>query len=753
MITLPTPSPQRLSALNYQGAKVPDVYSHSNIQAPEAANTGLKAVGGALAKGAEIVQNAKETQDKYDLAVAKSQYLKNSVDLNASLNDNDYTTYDKRFTEGSKKLKADALSNIKNPQLRDFAALDFDNEFYRGRAEVLQKAKAKEIDNGKAYLLSERESAKNTALNSSPDQAGKIISSYGNLIDASRDKGYISATDAVKERQDFAGSYGENWAKMQPADKLLNIISKPRDVASPKDIINSTIAIEGGYSASDGASKAPVIYGINQKYHPEEFAKARELTDTKGAEAGKQYAQEFYKKEYFDKYDIGQFKPDVQQVLFDGVINHSESFSKKLVAAATQGKNASDLVEMRRAEYQRLGKNPAYAESLPGWMNRLDKVRGVIGNTGTPFDFVPADKKLQIRNEVVKNTLTTVIENDPLSAIDQLKSGKFDNILLSSEKAGYEQKARAEAVTQNNQKMNEPTAFAMRKGYIQPEQLDYKSPEMLSQQIAKRLPVIYAMNQKFGSPLEPLTKDEAAGVAKQLSESTASERLGYLKSLRDSSQNDETYRTVLNQIRPNSPVTAWAGSYLDLDRTITVDNWFTKDETIEPQKVAERLTRGEELINPGKEGVKAKMPMPTKKDFGPDFNDYAGSVYKDFPDSASEAYQATVAYYASLSAEDGDYSGTFNSERYEKALEQTLGKVEAVNGGDILLPWGMNEDAFLSALQKSFTDNAARQGLKNWHFDDVDFKNTGISGMYQAYNGTSPLLDKQGNPLFVNVND
>lgn len=741
---------------SYRPSYAPETFSRSNIRAADVTigADDLVKVGERIGKAGEELQKQKQKKDLLTIAGAKSEWLRMNLDLENSLNDGEYQTYDKRYIEGVNKNRSKIAPYLKglDPENQQLLMLDLDDDVTRTRDRLQQKSLAKKKDHTIAFVADQGQKNLDAALTADPKTANQLLQANAAMLDGAVAQGDIEESAAVSQKRKWAETYGENWASVQPPEKLINVITKARETAAPEDIINSTIEIEGGYSASDGASKAPVIYGINRKYHEAAHDEAKKITDEQGPEAGKKYAAEFYKKEYYDQYDLGQFTPDVQQVLFDGVINHSKAFNKKLISAAVKGAKPQELIELRREEYQRLGKNANYAPSLPGWMNRLDKVQGNIGKTGTPLDFIPADKRIKLRNEIVKNTLTSAIENDPLAAMTEIQSGKFGNILLSSEKAEYEKKARSEIVSQNNQKINEPAAFAMRKGYIEPEQLAYSVPEQLSEQITNRLPVLAEMNKEYGSPIEPLTKDEAAAVSQHLSEITSTERLDYLKSLRDSSGNDEIYRTVINQIRPNSPVTAWAGSFVDLDKQMTTENWFTKDENIPAGKVAERLTRGEELINPPK-GEKAKIKMPTETNLRPEFDDYAGEVYKDFPDSADEAYQAVSAYYASLSAEEGDYSGEFDGGRYQRALKEVLGNVESVNGNEILLPWGMESDQFSDAIEKGFTQTVEKHGMKNWQFDDVDFMNTGISGVYQIYNGTAPLIDKQGNPLYVDIND
>jgi hypothetical protein len=119
---------------------------------------------------------------------------------------------------------------------------------------------------------------------------------------------------------------------------------------------------EGGYNASDGNTGNPVNMGINQGSHPEVDVKT--LTPEQAAA--------IYKKDYWDAYKIGELRPDQQAIVMDGVVNHWSGFKDKLVDAARNGASASELINMRQAEYDRLAATGKYSKSvIASWNNRL----------------------------------------------------------------------------------------------------------------------------------------------------------------------------------------------------------------------------------------------------------------------------------------------------------------------------------------------------------------------------------------------
>ncbi len=138
---------------------------------------------------------------------------------------------------------------------------------------------------------------------------------------------------------------------------------------SASDSINTVLKNEGGMSPDGHA-----IYGIDKDAHPAEFLEAKTIAENQGGEAGKKYAADFYKDKYYDANKIGDLPPETRSIVMDGVVNHYKGFSDKLIQAAKDGASPQQLIDMRRAEYQRLADtNPVkYGENLAGWNNRLD---------------------------------------------------------------------------------------------------------------------------------------------------------------------------------------------------------------------------------------------------------------------------------------------------------------------------------------------------------------------------------------------
>lgn len=161
-------------------------------------------------------------------------------------------------------------------------------------------------------------------------------------------------------------------------DQLVSHVpSGPLDAATAdKNSLDVIRKNEGeGYSKD---SKGEVINGINSLAFPTEFAEAKKILDTQGQAAANKYSDDFYQKNIIDKYDVKSLPPETQAIVADGLVNHGGGdFGKSLVQAAKDGASPGALIDMRRAEYQRLNDTgkPEYTSSFKGWNARLDNLQ------------------------------------------------------------------------------------------------------------------------------------------------------------------------------------------------------------------------------------------------------------------------------------------------------------------------------------------------------------------------------------------
>lgn len=158
---------------------------------------------------------------------------------------------------------------------------------------------------------------------------------------------------------------------------LSNIPSSPTQSMVPqKDPLDVIRQNEGqGYSKDN---KGEVVNGINSLAFPKEFGEAKKILDTQGQAAATKYTDDFYKKNIIDKYGVNSLPPATQAIVADGLVNHGGGdFGQSLIEKAKNGATPQQLIDMRRAEYNRLATaDPEkYGKSLDGWNSRLNNLQ------------------------------------------------------------------------------------------------------------------------------------------------------------------------------------------------------------------------------------------------------------------------------------------------------------------------------------------------------------------------------------------
>lgn len=156
----------------------------------------------------------------------------------------------------------------------------------------------------------------------------------------------------------------------QSQEDYANKLYNPDISKTPLDVVQKN---EGGMS-DDGLS----AFGIDKNAHPKEFAEISSLPESDRSA----YARKFFKEEYYDKKGIADLPANVQSIVLDGVVNHTNDFGDKLIRDAKNGASPQELIDERRAEYQRVAQIPGKEQYLQGWNNRLDNLQNGNALTG-----------------------------------------------------------------------------------------------------------------------------------------------------------------------------------------------------------------------------------------------------------------------------------------------------------------------------------------------------------------------------------
>lgn len=370
--------------------RIPNYSADAQVQGLLAQGDKFKGVSAALDRGADELEKLQNERDEMDALKAESYVIKEHLALRDKVKNNvDWTKNSELYNTQAEQIKQNALKLYKNPKQRAKASLAIDNIFARGYEDVRNITRARETDHRNAedlFLFEQNSNTASIALqNGDQDAALAAIQNQlrnNEILFKSGDRDEITyAKNKISMPQSIVLKALDALPPSQ-AFELLKPVGQASDKkADKKTIIPQVLdTSEGGFVAIDGASGAPAIYGINEKYHKDAFAEAKRLTETQGEAAGKAYAQEFFTKEYWDKYNLDEFSAPVARVLFDGVINHTPSFRNKLISAAKKGASTDDLIKMRRNEYDRLvTANPEkYGQSATGWENRLINLNAAV---------------------------------------------------------------------------------------------------------------------------------------------------------------------------------------------------------------------------------------------------------------------------------------------------------------------------------------------------------------------------------------
>lgn len=173
--------------------------------------------------------------------------------------------------------------------------------------------------------------------------------------------------DAV---QKIAWNAGQGALKNPAARGFIVGNIQGSEVQTTQDVFQtlmpSIFKTEGGYVASDG-KRGATKYGIN--------GEANGLTPEQIKNLTPEQAQQIYKNNYWDKYQLDTLPASSIPVVFDGVINHRSDFAQSLVNAAKSGATPQQLGEMRKAEYTRLIQTEpdTFKKYEKSWMGRVDK--------------------------------------------------------------------------------------------------------------------------------------------------------------------------------------------------------------------------------------------------------------------------------------------------------------------------------------------------------------------------------------------
>lgn len=326
----------------------------------------ISQVGEVLNKQVEQEQRDRDEMEAAQATLALKEFVINNYDEQKQ-NPDDYQNFEKNFKTGYELTKQKAASLFSNPRMAERF-----NTIVAPEIELNAVSRLRDLGQGvytekqKVYISNGIDVAQRSLMQDSSDQNYMANAlTLQKVIDGSP----LSPI----EKQNL-----NNSARKTLTEAKLSAMS-PQEIFdfSAKELnpVNVVMRNEIGPSAqirvhSDGDGKA--IGGINSVAFPKEFNEASRILNEQGQDAARDYISGFYGNIAKDR-GINNLPAGVQDVVFDGVVNHRGGFQSELIEAAKGGVTRQELIDMRRAEYKRLVDTgqEKYTKNAAGWENRL----------------------------------------------------------------------------------------------------------------------------------------------------------------------------------------------------------------------------------------------------------------------------------------------------------------------------------------------------------------------------------------------
>jgi hypothetical protein len=301
----------------------------------------------------------------------------------------------------------------------------------------------------------------------------------------------------------------------------------------------------------------------------------------------------------------------------------------------------------------------------------------------------------------------------------------------------------------------------------------------ISEKLRQRTIALGGMRAQYGVqvPLRPLLPQEAQQLGGALDAATPKQAAEMFAVLREATGDDKTFRGMLAQLAPDSPVRAVAGVLASKQRALTmVRNWIADDVVAGSRDVAATILEGEAALNPskaakGKDGKPDRsLVMPGDEELQTKFKDEVGDAFAGRPGARDTAWQAVKAYYAGKATQTGRIAANaqdVDGDLVRESVKAVLGNAVDYNGrGTVFAPWGMSESQFDDAVAAQLAAEAKRRNVKapasgrlpervlglEEQFGEIGLRQRG-DNTYIVTSGRGNLIGADGGPLTITVGE
>ncbi|HBB3567704.1 TPA: hypothetical protein KAD74_002995, partial [Escherichia coli] len=271
------------------------------------------------------------------------------------------------------------------------------------------------------------------------------------------------------------------------------------------------------------------------------------------------------------------------------------------------------------------------------------------------------------------------------------------------------------------QRQNNPFSAAVEIGAYKP--ITSNNPDDITAEVANRFSSQESL-RALGINAPILNSEEAAALAQQVrGTQNVDQTIKLLQSMGEKLP-APAIRQVASVIAPNSAATAYSAlllgtpdnQYDNTRPTIPYSQFIGYKPTMNKYDVAKVILSGDQLLNPTKAMKNAgitPVQLPSEDKMKDAFDEQVGNAFARNPQLRQISYSLFKAAYAGIAYQSGDASTVRTSmpdtDIVADAVKYATGGIyNGFNGGDVVMPFGMDKSTF-----KDRYTTSAKQALKD----------------------------------------
>lgn len=294
----------------------------------------------------------------------------------------------------------------------------------------------------------------------------------------------------------------------------------------------------------------------------------------------------------------------------------------------------------------------------------------------------------------------------------------------------------------------DPRAFQI--SNLQQQPVDFsKDPKDNAPILSQRFASIGEDSERAGVQIPPLSKLESRQFAAQLDARDPAGQTQFLNAYRNG-LGDLRFRTLMEQVRPDSPVIAKAGLLMPRDPD-QAPSWYAPPFDTN-EKTATMILRGQQLLNPdklgkaeeGKDGFKGGIELPSADKFREKWEDFTRAdpgLFAGRPPEADATFGAIKSYYAAYVADHSIYGAEIDMGAWRAATEAVRGPVDTHFVNTVPVPRGMDPGRFAGYVRGALQASEEAAGLPTGSLQHYALQELGPygSGKYGLVDGVVPI--------------